>query len=78
MLFFKRSKSFSLGVISIIVLMVAILILTGGCGDGRNPVEVESQRIEQLTKPIPFMKGPLEGVLPSVPETPTVPSVENH
>lgn len=68
MLFFKRSKSFYLGIISIIILMATISMLTGGCGDGRDPTEVEMQRIEQLTTPIPPMKGPLEGVLPSVPD----------
>lgn len=68
MLFSKRSKSFSLGMISIIVLMVTILILSG-CGDGKAPGKAQLERITRPADPVFQDIG--KTVLPSV-NTPDV------
>ena len=69
MLFSKRSKSFSLGVIPIIIIMAAILILSG-CGDSNAPGEAQ---LERITKPAdPVFKDIGKTVLPSVEKPPDV------
>ncbi len=66
MLFSNRSKSFSGGVISTILLMVTLLILSG-CGESNAPGEAQ---LERITKPVdPVFKDIGKTVLPSV-ETP--------
>ena len=63
MLFSKRSKSFFGGVISIIILMVTLLILSG-CGESNAPGEAQ---LERITKPAdPVFKDIGKTVLPSV------------
>ena len=69
MLFSKRSKSLSLGVIPIITIMAAILILSG-CGDSNAPGEAQ---LERITRPVdPVFKDIGKTFLPSVEKAPDV------
>jgi Fe2+ transport system protein B len=68
MLLFNRSKSF-FGGVSTIILMVALLILSG-CGDSNAPGRAQQDRI---TKPVDSVfKNIGKTVLPSVEKTPDV------
>jgi len=68
MLLFNRSKSF-FGGVSTIILMFAILILSG-CGDSNAPGRAQQGRI---TKPVDSVfKNIGKTVLPSVEKTPDV------
>ena len=68
MLLFNRSKSF-FGGVSTIILMVALLILSG-CGDSNAPGRAQQGRI---TKPVDSVfKNIGKTVLPSVEKTPDV------
>ena len=68
MLLFNRSKSF-FGGVSTIILMFAILILSG-CGDSNAPGEAQ---LEQITRPVdPVFKDIGKTFLPSVEKAPDV------